>query len=264
MLVEKYRQKEPFVYHPEIVILPTSYDVDKYAATKFIEQVRSKPNSVLTLPTGSTPEGMYGLLVQTHKESGLDLSQLTTFNLDEYWQLPSDHSASYASYMQRNLFQHVNIPVTQRHIPNSEAPDPNIEAAHYEEMLTKQQVDLAILGIGPGTTCHIGFNGRGSAIDSRTRYMPLDEQTLHVNAQSFPNPNEIPRGSITQGIGNILEAKKIMLLAKGVDKAWGIQRTLEGPKGSEAPASFLRFHPRVTFVLDQAAAQLLYKKTSGN
>lgn len=258
-MLENLKQTEPLiVYHPEIVILPTFQDVDRYAATRFIEQVQLKPNSVLTLPTGSTPEEMYRLLVQAHQESGLNLGQLITFNLDEYWQLPSDHIASYASYMQRNLFQHVNIPESQRHIPNSEALDSNIEAAHYEEMLTRQQVDLAILGIGPGTTCHIGFNERGSTVDSRTRYMPLDEQTLYVNAQSFPDPNEIPRGSITQGIGNILEAKNIMLLAKGEHKAVGIKRTLEGPIGSEAPTSFLRLHPHVTFVLDQAAAQLLH------
>ena len=211
------------------------------------------------MPTGSTPEGMYRLLVQAYRESGLDLNQLTTFNLDEYWPLPNDHVASYASYMQRNLFQHVNIPESQRYIPNSEAQDPNIEAVCYEEILRQHQVDLAILGIGPGNTCHIGFNERGSTADSRTRYMPLDEQTLRVNAQFFPNPDEIPHGSITQGIGNILEAQNIMLLAKGENKAWGIQRTLEGPINSDAPASFLRLHPHATFVIDRAAAKLLHQ-----
>ncbi len=258
MLGELTRNEPLTVYNPEIIILPTPQDVDRFATTRFIEQVQQKPNSVLTLPTGSTPEGMYRLLVRFHQETGLDLSQLTTFNLDEYWQLPSNHVASYASYMKRNLFQRVNVPETQRHIPNSEAPDPNIEAARYEELLSGYQIDLTILGIGPGTTCHIGFNERGSTADSRTRFMSLDEQTLQVNSQFFPNPDEIPHGSITQGIGNILEAKNIILLAKGENKAWGIQRTLEGPINSNAPASFLRLHPRVTFVIDQAAAQLLH------
>lgn len=162
---------------------------------------------------------MYRLIVQAYKELGLDLSYILTLNLDEYWPLSRSHVASYASYMQHHLFQYVNIPESQRHIPNSEAQDPHTEAIHYEEIVTKQQVDLAILGIGPGTTCHIGFNERGSTVDSRTRYMPLDDQTIRVNSQFFTDPNEMPRGSITQGIGNILEAQNIMLLAKGENKA---------------------------------------------
>jgi len=151
----------------------------------------------------------------------------------------------------------VNIPESQRYIPNSEATDSNMEALRYEKILKQHQVDLAILGIGPGTTYHIGFNERGSTKDSRTRYILLDNQTRQVNSKFFPDPNEMPRGAITQGIGNILEAKKIMLLAKGENKAWGIQKTLEGPINSDAPASFLRLHPHVTFIIDKEAAKLL-------
>ena len=245
------------VYQPEVIILPTPAEVDQFAATKFLEQVQAKPNSVLTLPTGGTPEGKYRLIVQAYRELGLDLSQLTTFNLDEYWRLASSHVASYASYMQTHLFEHVNIPSSQRHIPNSEADDPRAEAFRYDTILRQHHVDFAIVGLGPGTTCHIGFNEKGSAHNSRTRYMPLDGQTLQANAQYFPDPAQMPRGSITQGIGNILEAERIMLLAKGEGKAWGIQRTLEGEIGADAPASFLRLHPQVTFVVDAAAAHML-------
>lgn len=257
-MLREFERREPLTeYNPEIIVLPTPQEVDQFVAARFIEQVQLKPTSVLTLPTGSTPKGMYKLIVQAYQETGLKLDQLITFNLDEYWKLPSDHTASYASYMQRNLFQHVDIPQSQRYVLDSDALDPNIEAERYEEILSRYQIDLAILGIGPGTTCHIGFNEKGSAIDSRTRYVLLDEQTLKVNRQFFPNPDEITQGAITQGIGNILEARKIILIAKGENKAWAVQRTLEGPIGPDAPASFLRLHPYVTFALDQAAAQLL-------
>lgn len=257
-MFEKLKQNESLtVYKPEVLIFPTPQEVDMYAAKIFIAQVKLKPNSVLTLPTSSTPEGMYRLVVQTYKELGLEFSQLTIFNLDEYWPLAPNHEASYASYMERNLFQYVNIPPSQRYIPNCYADDPQIEAERYEELLRQNPVDLAILGIGPGTTCHIGFNERGSSVNSRTRYVLLDEQTRKANARFFPNPEAMPLGAITQGIGNILETGSIMLLAKGENKAWGIQRTLEGPIGNEAPASYLRLHPHVTFVLDQQAAKLL-------
>lgn len=258
MLQELKTTESLAIYTPEIVVLPTTQEVDIYAANKLIEQVKTKPDSVLTLPTGLTPMGMYALFVQACRELRLDLSRLRTFNLDEYYRLSENHPASYATYMLENLFRHVDIPETQRHIPNSDAEDPNIEADNYEQMLNQFRVNLAILGLGPGSTCHIGFNERGSALNSRTRYVRLDDQTIGVNMLCFPNPREIPDGSITQGIGNILEAEQIMLLAKGEGKAWGIQRSINGNIDSDAPASFLRLHPHVTFILDQAAASLLH------
>jgi len=244
------------IFRPEVIILPTPAEVDQFAANTFIEQVQLNPNSVLTLPTGSTPVRMYEIIRQTYKEQGLDLSGLTVNNLDEYWPLPATSPSSYASFMAENLFNHVNVPPNQHHIPNSDASDPHEEAARYESVLAQQPTDLAIVGIGPGTTCHIGFNGPSSAHDSRTRYVQLDDQTLNANAQ-YCDGNSPPPGAITQGIGNILEAERILLIAKGAGKAWGIQRTLEGPVNSDSPASFLRLHPRVTFILDNAAAQML-------
>lgn len=258
MSTEITKSKEQLVaYQPEVIVLPTPQEVDQFAASRFVEQVTSKPHSVLTLPTGATARGMYKLLIKMHQQMGIDYSGLTVFNLDEYWPLDASHDASYASYMWNNFFKYVNIPAHQRHIPNSEAADPNIEAARFEALINQYHKDLTVLGIGPGTTCHIGFNEVGSTRNSRTRYMALDAQTMQANAQFFQNPAEIPAGSLTQGIGNILEAERIILLAKGKGKAWGIKRTLEGPIGSDAPASFLRLHPRATFVLDQAAAHLL-------
>lgn len=244
------------IFKPEVIVLSTPAGVDQFAANTFIEQVQLKPNSVLTLLTGSTPIRMYELIRQAYKERGLDLSGLTVHNLDEYWPLPAISPSSYASFMNENLFNHINVPPNQHHIPNSEASDPYEEAARYESVLARQPTDLAIVGIGPGTTCHIGFNGPGSAYDSRTRYVQLDEQTLNANTQ-YCDGNSPPPGAITQGIGNILEAERILLIAKGAGKAWGIQRTLEGLINSDSPASFLRLHPCVTFLLDNAAARML-------
>lgn len=245
-------------FKPEIIVLPTPEEVDLFAAKTFINQAINKPDSVFTLPTGKTQLEWYKIVRETYARLDLDFSGLTVRNLDEYWPLPRSSQFNYFSYMNRNLFDYVNIPPHQRHIPNSEADDPYVEAARYEAVVSSQPSDLAILGIGPGTTCHMGFNEKGTNFNSRTHYGILDEQTRKANAVFFVGELP-PEGAITQGIGNILESKHILLIAKGESKAWGIQRTLEGLIGPDAPASFLRLHPHVTFLLDRAAASLLRK-----
>lgn len=245
-------------FPPTVLIFDTPEEVDQYAVTQIIDQVQSKPDSVLTLPTGSTPSGMYRELVRAYSEDHVDFSHATAFNLDEYWPIRRDHPSSYNYYMLSNLFNFVNIPPDHRFIPNGESPDPTAEAGRYELLLQQYgPVDLAVLGIGPGTTAHIGFNEQGSRVDSRTRYMPLDEQTKTANSAFFNSPQEVPTGSITQGVADILDSRRILLLAKGEGKAWGINRALNGAISSDAPASFLRLHPNVTFVLDKAAAKML-------
>lgn len=253
---ETFRPELNRTFKPEIIVLPTPEQVDRYAAKTFINQVVTKPDSTLTLPTGGTQLAWYKLVRETHAQLGLDFSGLTVRNLDEYWPLPKSSPFNYSSYMNLNLFDYVNIPPHQRHIPNSEADDPYAEASRYEAIVSSQPSDLAILGIGPGTTCHMGFNEKGTNFDSRTHYGLLDEQTRQANAGFFTGELP-PEGAITQGIGNILESKHIILIAKGESKAWGIQRALEGLIGVDAPASFLRLHPHVTFLLDSKAASLL-------
>lgn len=260
---ESIRKERPLdeqlpIYQPDIIVLPTAEEVDQCAADTIIQQIRSKPDSILTLPTGSTPKGVYQLLVDAYRTTNLDFSQLTIFNLDEYWPIPHQHPSSYAYYMMENLYRHVNVNPSNIHIPRGDAPDAHIEAQRYEELLKQHSpVDLAVLGIGPGTTCHIGFNEKGSELNSRVRCMPLDVETRQTNSAFFTNPNELPEGAITQGIANILEAQNIVLIAKGPAKAWGIHRALTGEINADAPASFLRNHPNVTVILDQEAAQLL-------
>jgi len=244
------------VYPPEIVLLPTAEAVDAYAADFVIQQTTAKPDSVLTLPTGSTPIGMYDLLAAAHQQGLVDFRRVIIFNLDEYYPINPASQDSYASFMRRHLLDHVTV--AQWHIPNGGASSPIAEAERFRRLLkSRQPVDLAVVSLGPGTTCHVAFNERGSEPDSTVRYVTLDPQTIEANSRFFENPNEIPGGALTQGIGDILEAQRIIFIAKGARKAWGVNRSLKGPVSSEAPASFIRLHPRVTAVLDQEAARYL-------
>lgn len=246
------------VYHPEVLIFDSSEEVDQFAADLIIDQIAKKPNSVFTLPTGSTPKDVYGRLVEAYRAGAASFSDLTIFNLDEYWPLDPSNPASYASYMHANFLDHVNANLENWHIPQSDASDLAQEVEKFSgELAMSQPVNLAVLGIGPATTCHIGFNEKGSADDSRTRYVALDEETFAVNSAQFSSPETAPKGAITQGVADILEARKILLIAKGKSKAWGINRTLKGSVSADAPSSFLRLHPNTTFVLDKEAAQYL-------
>jgi glucosamine-6-phosphate deaminase len=159
--------------------------------------------------------------------------------------------------MRKNLIDDIDLPSSSWHMPDGDNPEPDLEADGYDRLVTARGVDLAFLGLGPGLTCHIGFNERGSAFDSRTRLVSLDPDTINTNKQLFREPGVMPKTALTQGLGTILEAKKITLIAKGQAKAAGVARFLTGPVNTDAPASCLRLHPHVTVVLDcEAASQL--------
>lgn len=256
--ISRYAHQEHLLprFTPEVHIFESSSEVDKFAADRLIEQVQAKPDSILTLPTGNTPVGMYEHVVTAHNQGDVDLSGVTIFNLDEYYPITQEHPNSYAAFMRKHLIAHV--PVRAWHIPNGEAQDYEAESERYKRLMDQSQpVDFAVLGIGPGTTCHIGFNEKGSPIDSSVRYVPLLPEIRKVNGALFDRPEEIPDGTITQGIADILQAKRILVLAKGEAKAWGVNRALKGPISSDAPASFLRLHPHVTFAVDRKAGQYL-------
>lgn len=241
---------------PEVIVFENPEAIDEYASSQVIDLVRRKPDAVLTLPTGNTPIGMYETLVASYRQGEVDFSDVTAFNLDEYYPIGQSHPNSYAAYMRNNLISKINI--GKWHIPNGEATSVFDEVIRYQTLLdATQPIDLAIVGLGPGTTCHLGFNERGSLIDSRVRYVTLDPQTTEVNRTLFTDPGEIPNGALTQGIADILQAERVLLIAKGEAKAWGINRTLKGPVSPSAPSSFLRLHPKVTFALDSAAASYI-------
>lgn len=216
------------------------------AASFVSERVRQSPSAVLALPTGSSPVGMYRELVRRVRDGVLDLSRTVCFNLDEYLGLGPDHPQSYAQYMQHHLFGHVRV--GRHHIPDGLAADPDAEARRYEERIVEAGgFDLAILGLGPNG--HIGFNEPGSPPDSRTRVVELSPATRRANSRFFGSVELVPRRAITVGIGTILEAREILLLAIGQGKERVLRAALEGPVTAQVPASFLQRHPRVTVLV---------------
>jgi len=242
----------------EIVIVKDRAELAQYAAGVFRRQLTAKPASVLGLATGSTPEDTYALLVKAHKEEGLDFSGVTTFNLDEYLGLPREHDQSYFYFMHDRLFNHVNVKPENVNLPDGMAADPDEACAEYEAKIKAAGgIDLQLLGVGGDG--HIAFNEPGSSLASRTRVKTLTEQTIKDNARLFFNGNEadVPRFAITMGVGSILDARQLLLLATGERKADVVKALIEGPVTSSVTASALQLHPKATVVLDEAAASKL-------
>lgn len=212
-------------------------------------------HAVLGLPTGSTPIGVYHELIRMHREERLDFSSVITFNLDEYYPIKPDSLQSYRRFMQENLFDHVNIPAGNIHIPKGDIAREDVEShcAEYERLIRKAGgIDLLLLGIG--RSGHIGFNEPGSEIEDRTRLIVLDEITRKDAASDFFEEKYVPREAITMGVGTILEAREIILMATGEHKAPIIRRAVEESHGTDVSATYLQMHPNTTFYLDRAAA----------
>ena len=233
------------------------------AAEAIIKQIRKKPDSALGFATGSTPKGLYRRLIEAYEERGLDFSKLTTFNLDEYVGLPPEHGQSYAHYMWANLFDHVNVTPNRVHIPHGMADDVDEHCQWYERRIEEAGgIDLQILGIGANG--HIAFNEPGSSLGSRTRIKTLTSKTIEDNARYFDDPDMVPEYAITMGVGTIMEADEILLLASGERKAEAMKRTLEGPLTAMTPASMVQMHRVAHVVIDEAAAsELDYKHHHG-
>ncbi|GMV97512.1 MAG: glucosamine-6-phosphate deaminase [Phycisphaerae bacterium] len=240
----------------EVIITPTAQDMAVLAADIIERQLLTKPNSVLGLATGSTPIGTYQELIRRHREKGLDFSQVVTFNLDEYLGLPPSHPQSYRYFMDEHLFRHVNIPPGNIHVPYGHADSVLDFCAWYEDQIKRAGgIDIQILGIGGDG--HIAFNEPGSSLGSRTRLKTLTEQTIKDNARFFADMSEVPRFAITMGVGTILEARRILLLANGTAKAQIIAEAIEGPITSQVTASALQLHRDVLVIVDQAAGARL-------
>lgn len=216
---------------------------------------------VLGLPTGSTPIGVYQNLVRMHREDGLDFSRVVTFNLDEYHPMKPESLQSYHRFMRENLFDHVNIPEENIHIPSGEVPRAEVEAwcQRYEfEIQRAGGIDLMLLGIG--RSGHIGFNEPGSGLQTRTRAIVLDEITRKDAASDFFGDDNVPREAITMGVGTILDAREVILIATGEHKAAIVRRAVEEEPTKEVTAGFLQLHRDATFYLDRAAASELTRE----
>ncbi len=239
------------------VIIEEDYQqLSKKAALLVASQVRLKPDSVLGLATGSTPLGMYDELIEMYNEDEINFSDVTTFNLDEYYQLPPDNPRSYNYYMQENFFKHININPDNTHIPDGTADDIQEEVQRYDRVIRKSGgIDMQVLGIGPNG--HIGFNEPRGKLNVRTHMVNLSDETIEANSRFFESREQVPRQAITMGIATILKSDRILLLASGKNKAKVIKETISGYVSTAVPASVLQTHPEVTIIIDEAAASLI-------
>ena len=248
--------------HIRTIIVDDYDDIGRLVARRIAELVRARTaagaRAVLGLATGSTPIGVYRELVRMHREEGLRFAGVVTFNLDEYYPMAPDSIHSYRRFMREHLFEHIDIEPANVHIPCGDWPRGEVahEAQRYEEAIRAAGgIDLQILGVG--RTGHIGFNEPGSGADSRTRLIDLDLVTRRDAAADFFGEDNVPREAITMGVGTILEAREILILATGEHKAEIVRRSVEGEVDREVAATFLQGHPNTTFYVDRAAAARL-------
>ncbi|MDO4711735.1 MAG: glucosamine-6-phosphate deaminase [Peptostreptococcaceae bacterium] len=235
------------------IICTKNYDeMSRRAADIFAAQVILKPNCVLGLATGSTPIGLYNELVARYKRGDLDLSKVKSINLDEYFGLSPMNDQSYAYFMERHLFDHINIDKNNTHIPSGLADDPQAECARYDQLIEELgYADLQLLGIGHNG--HIGFNEPGDHFIGETHLVELSKKTVEANSRFFATIDEVPTKAITMGIKNIMSAKKIVLVASGEDKADILHQVITGNIEPSVPATILQLHRHVVIVADKAA-----------
>src|SRR6516225_6235665 len=236
-----------------VILKRDTEEVNKHAAQLIAGAIKKNPSLTLGLATGNTMVGLYQHLVRLHQSGPLDFSRVITFNLDEYLGLPASHPQSYHQFMHEHFFRHVNVLARNIHIPDgSIGGDFDAYCASYEQAIRAAG--------GIGRNGHIGFNEPTSSLASRTRLKVLSRETLDDNARFFGPGEESPRCAITMGIGTILEARKILLLAAGASKAAAVAKSIEGPITCAVSASALQLHPDVTFVLDEPAAGQLAER----
>ena len=240
----------------KVVILKNAELVATYAASIFAQQLLKKPQSVLGLATGSSPLALYQNLINANKAGDISFKETTTFNLDEYLGLVGEHPQSYRYFMNEKLFKSIDIQLDNTHVPNGASNKPLTAGDDYEALINSAGgIDIQLLGIGRNG--HVGFNEPSSCLASRTRVKTLTKATIDDNARFFSDDEYQPHLSITMGIGTIMEARSVVLIANGDSKADAIQAMVEGPVTASCPASALQMHPSTTLVIDEAAASKL-------
>ncbi len=238
------------------IAVTDNYEQASSEAFRIMRAVVEKENPVLGLATGSSPIGLYKKMIADHNSRGTSYKDCITFNLDEYIGLPRNHDQSYYTFMHENLFDHLDIPEKNIHIPAGDADDEEEECVRYEQLLKQYTLDIQVLGIG--SDGHIGFNEPGSSFDSVTHITALAEQTIKDNARFFEGKTDrVPAKAITMGLASIMRARKILLIAVGANKADAIYNMIKGPLSTDCPASILQNHEDVTVILDKEAAARL-------
>lgn len=238
------------------IILAKDYEeLSEKAAEIMLAVIRSTPSAVLGLATGTTPLGLYARLIEDHKANGTDYRHIRTVNLDEYKGLPASHEQSYAYFMRHNLFEGLGIAPEQTNIENGMAEDEAEECARYDALLDAMPRDIQLLGLG--SNGHIAFNEPKTPFGSGTHVVSLAESTIKDNARLFASQDEVPRKAFTMGIRHIMQAKRILILASGLNKAEAVFKMAKGPVTEDVPASVLQLHPDCTLIVDAAAAARL-------
>ncbi|MBE3596903.1 MAG: glucosamine-6-phosphate deaminase [Hydrogenibacillus sp.] len=242
----------------EWIIVRDYEAMSEVAAKRIQERLSERPELVLGLATGSTPIGVYARLVEAYRAGKISFARARAVNLDEYVGLSSDHPQSYAYFMREHLFGHIDMPPSAHDIPNGMAPDLEAECARYEAHIRALGgVDLQLVGIG--TNGHIGFNEPGTPFTARTHVVELTASTREANARFFNSMEEVPTHAVTMGLGTIMEAREIILLASGASKREAIRRLYDEAPNVDLPASVLKEHPRVVVIVDEAAAEGITK-----
>lgn len=231
-------------------------DMSRKAGNLILAQVAQNPESVLGLATGSSPLGAYARVIHWFQKGDVDFSQVKSVNLDEYVGLSADNDQSYAYFMRENLFKHINIKPENTNVPNGLEADAEKECARYDEIIaTCGGVDLQLLGLGQNG--HIGFNEPCDEFVKNTHCVQLTESTINANMRFFASADDVPRKAYTMGIGGIMSAKQILIIASGKSKAEAVKQAFFGPIAPQLPASVLQLHPRVTLVADEEALSLI-------
>ena len=240
-----------------IVVTAKDYDEMSMKAYEAMKKVLTeKSDATLGLATGSTPVGLYKLMIADYEAGKISYKDVTSINLDEYVGLPVTHPESYRAFMNRNLFDHIDIKKENTHVPDGLNPDLAAAADAYTAYIAAHPVDVQILGIG--SNGHIAFNEPGTPFDSHTHVVTLKEGTRKDNARFFDNDiDKVPTHAVTMGLKDIISAKFIILLASGAGKAGAVNAMINGPVSEDCPASILQTHPNVLVVTDEAAAYYL-------
>ncbi|MBO4323743.1 MAG: glucosamine-6-phosphate deaminase [Clostridia bacterium] len=239
----------------KVIITKDYEEMSRKAFEVMKEVVANKPDAILGLATGSTPIGLYKNMIKDCKENGTSYKNIKTVNLDEYAGLDYSSDQSYVYFMRSNLFDHIDIDLKNTNIENGKAEDRQAECDRYNALLEKMQQDIQVLGIG--SNGHIAFNEPGTPFGSVTHIVDLTESTIKDNSRMFKSIDEVPRQAFTMGLKNIMNAKKILILANGANKAKAVYGLVKGEVTESLPASVLQLHPDCVLIADEAAASLL-------
>ena len=238
------------------VIITENYEeMSKKASEIIIDIVKANPNAILGLATGSSPIGTYKNMIKDHKENGTSYKNVKTVNLDEYVGLTKEHDQSYAYFMRTNLFDYIDIDQNNTNLPCGSAPNTQKECDRYNALLETMKQDVQVLGLG--SNGHIGFNEPNTPFESVTHLVDLTENTIKDNSRLFASIDEVPRQALSMGIKNIMQAKSILMVVSGKNKAEAVKGMVKGEVTPALPASVLQLHPYVTIVCDKDAASLL-------